>query len=230
MLNVRPAQDRGRYTGEWLNSYHTFSFDTYYDPQQMGFRSLRVINEDWVGPGEGFPLHPHRDMEILTFIIDGELEHRDNLGHREIIHAGEVQHMTAGRGIMHSEYNPSALDPVHLLQIWIVPESRGLEPDYEVRRFPSRDEAGLRLLASHDGHDGSARLAQDAAVYGGALAAGSTLDYRPATGRHTWLQVVDGALEVNDVPLGAGDGVASDEALLRLHSVPGARVVLFDLA
>lgn len=229
MLNVRPAAERGHFQGDWLDSYHTFSFDTFYDPRHMGYRDLRVINEDWVSPGHGFPLHPHRDMEILTFIVDGALEHRDNLGHREIIHAGEVQHMTAGRGIQHSEFNPSSEEPVHLLQIWIVPDHTGLEPGYEVRRFGD-GETGLRLLASPDGRSGSARLAQDAAVYGGTLAAGTNIEYHSRSGRHTWLQVVDGNVSVNGVNLGPGDGAASDDADFQVKSENGARVVVFDLA
>lgn len=231
MITVRKSQNRGHAREEWLDSYHTFSFDTYQDPEQMGFRSLRVINEDRVEPGRGFPLHPHRDMEILTFVLEGALEHRDDLGSRETIHAGEVQRITAGTGIMHAEYNPSSVEAVHLLQIWIHPDQKGLVPDYESRRFSAPTTGdGMRLIASANGRDGSAHIHQDASLYVGELARGGKVDYRLEGGRHAWLQVTDGALSLNGEPLAAGDGAAvSNEGLLTMSAEKDSRFILFDL-
>jgi len=231
MITLRKSDARGRYRADWLESRHTFSFDTYYDPEHMGFRALRVINEDWVAPGAGFPLHPHRDMEILTFILEGALEHGDSLGHREVIRAGEVQRISAGTGIRHSETNPSATETVHLLQIWILPAEKGLAPSYETRRFDAVTAGTLRLIASSDGREESAQIHQDARLFAGALAAGDRLDVPLAGGRHAWLQVTSGELTLNGTPLTAGDGAAvSDETQLQLAASQAATFVLFDLA
>jgi redox-sensitive bicupin YhaK (pirin superfamily) len=231
MITLRKAEERGHFQADWLDSRHTFSFDTYHDPQHMGFRTLRVINEDRVAPDAGFPLHPHRDMEIITFILAGALEHRDDLGHREIIHAGEVQRISAGTGIRHSEANPSATEEVHLLQIWIFPEAKGLAPSYETRRFDAAGTNGLRLLASRDGREGSAVVHQDVSLYVGVLSAGRGLEHPLAPGRHAWLQVTGGALSLNGSALAAGDGAAaSAEKALRLRTDGQASFILFDLA
>jgi redox-sensitive bicupin YhaK (pirin superfamily) len=230
MITLRKSAERGHYRADWLDSRHTFSFDTYHDPAHMSFRALRVINEDRVAPGAGFPLHPHRDMEIVTFILAGALEHRDDLGHREIIHAGEVQRITAGTGIRHSEANPSATAEVHLLQIWLFPEEKGLAPSYETRRFDALDGNSLRLLASRDGREGSALIHQDVSLYAGALTAGSHREVPLAPGRHAWLQLTGGTLILNKVPLAAGDGAAvSEEATLQLSTDGEASFILFDL-
>lgn len=231
MITVRKSQDRGHAREEWLDSYHSFSFDTYHDPEQMGFRSLRVINEDRVEPGRGFPLHPHRDMEILTFVLEGELAHQDNLGSREVIHAGEVQRITAGSGIMHAEFNPSAKEAVHLLQIWIDPDQKGLAPSYESRRYAEATAGdGMRLIASASGRDGSAHIHQDANLYAAKLARGGNIDYRLIEGRHAWLQVTKGALVLNGESLAAGDGAAiSNEELLTISAAKDSHFVLFDL-
>lgn len=230
MITARKSQDRGHFQADWLDSYHTFSFDTYYDPHHMGFRTLRVINEDRVKAGAGFPLHPHRDMEILSFVLEGALKHQDNLGHEEIIRAGEVQRITAGRGIMHSEFNPSDEEAVHFLQIWILPESKGLTPSYETKRFAPKQPNSLQLLASRDGRDGSAVLHQDVALYVGDLAAGGRLEYPLPASRHAWIQVLRGALELNGTPLEAGDGAAvSEERVLTLTTRNQAQFLLFDL-
>jgi len=232
MIILRKAEERGRFQADWLDSRHTFSFDTYHDPQHMGFRTLRVINEDRVAPGAGFPLHPHRDMEIITFILAGALEHRDDLGHREIIHAGEVQRISAGTGIRHSEANPSATEEVHLLQIWIFPEVKGLAPSYETRRFDAPGATkGLLLLASRDGRAGSAVVHQDVSLYAGLLTAEGHLELPLAPARHAWLQVTGGALSLNGSALAVGDGAAaSAEDELRLRADDEASFVLFDLA
>ncbi|HXV21030.1 MAG TPA: pirin family protein [Desulfuromonadales bacterium] len=231
MITLRKSAERGHFRADWLDSRHSFSFDTYHDPAHMGFRTLRVINEDRVAPGAGFPLHPHRDMEIVTFILAGALEHRDDLGHREIIHAGEVQRITAGTGIRHSEANPSATAEVHLLQIWLLPEEKGLAPSYETRRFDALDGNSLRLLASRDGRGGSAVIHQDVSLYAGALAAGSRLEHLLLPGRHAWLQVTGGELTLNGIPLAAGDGAAaSAESELELAAFSETAFLLFDLA
>lgn len=231
MISLRKSADRGRFEGDWLTSLHTFSFDTFYDPQHMGFRSLRVINEDRVAPGHGFPLHPHRDMEILSLVLEGTLEHRDDLDHAEQIRAGEVQRITAGSGIMHSEVNPSATEEVHFLQIWIVPRERGLTPGYEVLRLAATTADGLALLASADGRDGSVLLQQDSSIFLGRLAAGGTLPVALDSGRHAWLQLLAGTLTLNGQQLAEGDGAAvSAESSLQLQAPESARFLLFDLA
>ncbi len=231
MISLRKSKDRGHFTSDWLDSRHTFSFDTYYDPQHMGFRSLRVINEDRVQAGGGFPLHPHRDMEILSFVIEGALEHQDDLGSREIINAGEVQRISAGTGVRHSEYNPSDRDEVHFLQIWILPERKGLEPDYEKRSFAPGNREGLLLIGSQNGRAGSAVIHRDVDLYSGHLGHGQTLRQSLQQDRHAWLQVISGTLDLNGIRLEAGDGAAvSEEGSLELSAGQECRFLLFDLS
>jgi redox-sensitive bicupin YhaK (pirin superfamily) len=231
MLRIRRADDRGHFNHGWLDTYHTFSFGDYYDPEQMGFRVLRVINEDRVAPGQGFGMHGHRDMEIVTLVLEGQLEHRDSLGSGEVLRPGELQRMTAGTGIRHSEFNPSADEPVHLYQIWLLPERAGLPPSYEQRAFAvSEKKNRLQLVASRDGRDGSLTMYQDAAIYLATLEPGSEIRHEIPAGRHAWLQVLRGDLEANGTPLGTSDAAAvSDEAELLIRSVHGAEIMLFDL-
>ncbi len=230
MIRLRKSQDRGHFVSDWLDSYHTFSFATYHDPEHMGFRSLRVINEDRVAPEGGFPLHPHKEMEILSFVLEGTLKHKDSLGHEELIHAGEVQRISAGTGIMHSEYNPSGTDSVHFLQIWILPDEQGLTPAYESKVFEPKEPNSLQLLASKDGRDGSVVVHQDVSLYSGELDIDHALEYRLDTGRHAWLQITAGELEVAGQLTSAGDGVAiSDETVIGLVAPERARFLLFDL-
>jgi redox-sensitive bicupin YhaK (pirin superfamily) len=232
MIVVRKAGDRGRFDFGWLDTRHTFSFADYHDPDHMGFRQLRVINEDRVTPGSGFPTHSHRDMEILSYVLEGALEHQDSMGHRETLRPGEVQRMTAGRGVTHSEYNPSRDQPLHFLQIWIMPGRRGLEPGYEQKVFPADERNGkLRLVASPDGRDGSLTINQDVGVHATLLDAGQEVVHRLAPGRHAWIQVARGALEANGQRLEAGDGAAvSGEDAVRLKADSPAEALLFDLA
>ena len=231
MLTVRHAADRGHANHGWLDTYHTFSFADYRDPQQMGFRALRVINEDRVAPGQGFGTHPHRDMEILTYVLEGGLAHKDSMGNASTIRHGDVQRMTAGTGVTHSEYNGSDTEPVHLLQIWLLPEQGGLTPGYEEKHFSEADRQGaLRLIAARDGADGAVTIHQDVRIYAGSLTHQS-LTQPMSPQRHAWLQVARGGLSVNGTPLVAGDGVAvSGESELRLDVPETAEVVLFDLA
>ena len=232
MITVRPSGERGRSELGWLSSRHTFSFADYLDPRHMGFRSLRVVNDDRVQPGAGFPTHGHRDMEIVTYVVEGALEHKDSMGTGSVIRPGEVQRMTAGSGVTHSEYNASRAEPVHFLQIWILPERQGLAPGYEQRAFPAAEMQGrLRLVASRDGREGSVTVHQDVQVLAARLAAGDEAVHRLAPGRHAWLQVVRGALALNGTSLATGDGVAvSDEARLALAAREPAELLLFDLA
>ena len=232
MITNRPSQERGGGNHGWLNTRHTFSFDQYYDPRFMGFRSLRVINEDVVAPATGFPTHPHRDMEIITYILEGKLEHKDSLGTGSIILPGDGQRMTAGRGIRHSELNPSQTDPVHLLQIWILPEKNSLEPSYEQRSFPESEKRGkLRVIASHDGRDGSVKINQDAQLYVTLLGSGDEVTHEFEKNRYGWLQVAKGAVELNGAKLSQGDGAAiSDEQNLTIKGTKDSEVLLFDLA
>jgi redox-sensitive bicupin YhaK (pirin superfamily) len=232
MIAVRRAQDRGHFNFGWLNTYHTFSFGDYYDPRFMGFRDLRVINEDWVHPGRGFPTHPHRDMEIVTYVLEGALEHRDSMGNGSVIRPGEVQRMSAGTGITHSEKNGSADESVHLLQIWILPDRRGIKPSYEQEMFADEEKRGrMRLIASRDGREGSVSIHQDANVYAALLDEGQQLTHQLSSGRHAWLQVVRGALKLNDQQLGPSDGAAiSEEQSLRIVSDEKSEILLFDLA
>ena len=234
MIRIRPSAARGHANHGWLDTHFSFSFANYYDPKHMGFRDLRVINEDRVSAGKGFGAHPHNDMEIITYIIEGELSHRDSTGTEATIRQNDVQRMSAGTGVVHSEYNHSD-KPVHLLQIWMKPEADGLQPSYEDRTFPREEKLNrLRLIASHDGRDGSTRINQDAGVYASLLEGGQTLALDLQPGRHAWVQLVRGELEVNGTRLGKGDGAAiSDESKLTLASVGGngaAEFLLFDLA
>jgi redox-sensitive bicupin YhaK (pirin superfamily) len=228
----RPATERGHADHGWLDTWHTFSFADYYDPRFLGFRSLRVINEDIVAPGRGFPTHGHRDMEIITYVLEGTLQHRDSLGTGSLIRPGDVQRMSAGTGVRHSEANPSTAEPVHLLQIWIEPARIGLEPGYEQKAFSEEDKRGrLRLVASPDGADGSVTIHQDARVYATVLDAGQQVVHHLAPGRHGWLHVARGTLTLNGERLGAGDGAAiTGEGRVTLAGAPGAEALLFDLA
>lgn len=230
MIAVRKAEERGHFHYGWLDTYHTFSFDRYYDPRYMGFRSLRVLNEDRIAPGAGFPFHPHRDMEILTYVLEGALEHRDSMGNGSVIRAGDVQRMTAGTGITHSESNPSDSEPVHLLQIWIRPEQKGLPPSYEQRSFLEPEKLGrLRLVASRDGRDGSVEIHQDVDLYAAILEEASEFRLRP--GRYGWLQIARGRVAVNGVELYQGDGAAVEgETRLRIEPKETCELLLFDLA
>src|SRR6266436_256350 len=232
MITIRKSEDRGHFDLGWLDTYHTFSFDQYYDAAHMHFRSLRVINEDRVQPAHGFPTHSHRDMEIITYIISCGLEHRDGMGNGSVIRPGDVQRMTAGTGVSHSEFNPSDVEPVHLLQIWILPQSPGLPPSYEERHFSDEERAGrLRLIASSDGRDGSVTIHQDAAVYATILDAGQTVVQTMSQNRHAWLQVARGTVRLNEVELKHGDGAAVErESELTITAHDQADVLLFDLA
>jgi len=234
MITIRRSEERGHANHGWLDTSYSFSFADYYDPKHMGFRDLRVINEDRVAAGQGFGMHPHRDMEILTYIIDGELSHRDSMGRGATIRTNDVQRMSAGTGVMHSEVNQSAKS-VHLLQIWLLPEAEGLKPSYEDRTFTAEEkENQLCLIASHDGHEGSTTINQDASVYASLLDSGKSLELALKPGRHAWVQLVRGELDVNGTKLVKGDGAAiSGESELRLASVSGkgqAEFLLFDLA
>jgi redox-sensitive bicupin YhaK (pirin superfamily) len=232
MIRVRRAAERGHADMGWLKTSYTFSFNTYHDPAQMGFRALRVINEDVVLPGQGFGMHGHRDMEIVTYVISGALEHRDSLGNGDILRAGELQRMTAGTGIRHSEFNPSDDEPAHLYQIWLFPERPNLVPSYEQKAFDAREHGGrLRLVASADGREGSLKIHQDARISLGTLEAGESLAHPLETGRHGWFQVVRGSIMVNGRALAAGDGAAaSDEQSLRIEAAQPSELILFDLA
>jgi redox-sensitive bicupin YhaK (pirin superfamily) len=232
MLTVRESSARGHARHGWLESRHTFSFAGYQDQAHMGFRDLRVINEDRVQPAEGFGTHSHRDMEIVTYVIEGALEHADSLGNGSVIRPGDVQRMSAGQGITHSEHNASRSEPVHFLQIWIRPERAGLPPSYEQKHFPAEQRAGrLRLVGSRDGRDGSVVIHQDVAFLAATLAPGERVQHRLAPGRHVWIQVVRGAVDVGGVSLSAGDGAAvSDEPVLELVARAPTELLLFDLA
>jgi redox-sensitive bicupin YhaK (pirin superfamily) len=232
VITIRKAQERGHARHGWLESFHTFSFAGYHDPRQMGFRDLRVINEDRVEPGRGFGTHSHRDMEIVSWVLEGALAHRDSLGNGSVIRPGDVQRMSAGTGVSHSELNPSASERVHFLQIWILPEREGLAPSYEQKHVPPEERAGrLRLLASRDGRDGSVRIHQDVDLYAALLAAGESVTHALRPGRHAWLQVARGRCTLNGVALEAGDGAAvSEERSLRLAGSGDAELLLFDLA
>jgi len=232
MITLRPAEERGHANHGWLDSHHTFSFADYHDERHMGFRALRVINEDRVEPGRGFGTHAHQDMEIISYVLDGALQHRDSLGNGSILRPDEVQRMSAGRGVTHSEFNPSNVERVHFLQIWILPNARGLPPSYEQRRFPSEDRRGrLRLLAAADGRDGAVTIHQDVDLYGTVLGGGQQVRHDLRTGRHAWVQVARGSVDVNGRPLAAGDGAAlSDERGVELHADAPSEILLFDLA
>ena len=232
MITIRKAGERGHANHGWLDTWHTFSFGDYYDPDQMGFQSLRVINEDFVSPGQGFGMHGHRDMEIVTLVLEGALEHRDSLGTGSIIRPGELQRMSAGTGIRHSEFNPSANEAVHLYQIWLLPDRAGHKPSYEQKSFPEGERRGkFQLVASPDGRDGSLTIHQDANLYLATLGDGAALAHPIRPGRSAWLQVLRGTVHLNDKRLTAGDGAAvENEASLAVRAEDSAEVLLFDLA
>jgi redox-sensitive bicupin YhaK (pirin superfamily) len=232
MIQLRPSEERGHTRLDWLDSRHTFSFGDYRDARHMGYRTLRVINEDRVEPGKGFGTHGHRDMEIVTVVLSGELQHRDSLGNGTLIRPGEVQRMSAGSGVLHSEFNPSSRAPVHFLQIWILPEREGLAPGYEQRAFPEAEARDrLRVVASRDGREGSLTVHQDAAIWRARLGANARIVHAPGPGRHAWLQVARGAVRFGPHELRAGDGAAiSNEAELALEGREDADLLLFDLA
>jgi redox-sensitive bicupin YhaK (pirin superfamily) len=231
MIAIRKAEDRGHFDHGWLNTYHTFSFAEYYDPAHLGFRALRVINEDRVKPGRGFPTHAHKDMEILSYVLEGALEHKDSMGNGSIIRPGDVQRMSAGTGVRHSEYNPSKTEPVHFLQIWILPEREGAAPGYQQTQFSETETHNqLRLIASHDGRDGSVIVHQDVEVYLARLDPDGEAVHRFHAHRYGWVQVTRGGVLLNGEHLSAGDGAAAtDEALLTIHADQPAEVLLFDL-
>lgn len=232
MIRIRPSQARGHFDFGWLDTRHSFSFGEYFDPEHHQFRSLRVINEDWIQPGQGFGTHPHRDMEILTWVLEGGVEHKDSLGSGDVIRPGDLQRMSAGTGILHSEFNASQNEPVHLLQIWLLPEAKGLAPRYSQTHFPLADRLNrLRLVASRDGREGSLDIHQDAELWVVNLEAGQAVTHPLREGRHAWIQVAKGGVTVNGQALSQGDGAAlSDVAAVTLRAEADAEVLLFDLA
>jgi quercetin 2,3-dioxygenase len=232
MIVIRKAQDRGHANHGWLDSYHTFSFADYYDPQEMGFGALRVINEDRVAPSKGFGAHPHRDMEIISYVLEGALAHKDSMGTGSVIRPGDVQKMSAGTGVLHSEFNPSPREPVHFLQIWIEPNAYGVAPSYEQRSFSGDQKKGrLRLIASSDGAEDSVKIHQDARVYAAVLDDGDAVNYAVQGGRRAYVHVARGAVQLNGTALSAGDGAKiSGEQELRLFGGKAAEVLVFDLA
>jgi len=231
MITIRKANERGHFDFGWLSTYHTFSFGDYYDPKHTRFRTLRVINEDFVQPAHGFPTHGHRDMEIVTYILEGALEHRDSMGTGSVIRRGDSQRMSAGTGVTHSEANPSPDAAVHLLQIWIFPEQQGLTPEYEEKKFTDEEKRNkLRLIVSPDGSDGSVRIHQDAKIYASLLDKGRELEHALANRRGAWLQVAAGAVTLNGNELKQGDGAAvNNESSLSITATEAAEVLLFDL-
>lgn len=231
MIAVRKSNARGQADHGWLNARHTFSFAEYYDPAYMGYSVLRVINDDVIAPGRGFGLHPHRDMEIITYILDGELRHQDSMGNGSVIRAGDVQYMSAGSGVRHSEFNASGELPVHLLQIWILPAQDSLVPQYAQQTVPAEEKRGRwRVLASSDGRDGSIAIRQDACVLATLLDDGAQLEYHPQAGRRLYLQLARGEAVLNGTPLRAGDGaVIENESVVTLSEAKSAEALLFDL-
>lgn len=232
MITIRKSAERGYANHGWLKTHHTFSFATYQDPSHIQFRSLRVMNEDYVAPGKGFGTHPHNDMEIVTYVLEGALEHRDSMGNGEILRPGEFQRMSAGTGITHSEFNPSDTEPVHLYQIWLRPERKGIEPSYEQKSFPAADRRNrLQLVASRHAEQGSLLIHQDARIYLADLDGSSSLQYPIPADRHLWLQVLRGSVTASGQSLIAGDGMSmSDEPSLVLTTNASAELMLFDLA
>lgn len=232
MIRVRPSKERGYFDHGWLETYHTFSFAEYHDPAHMGFRKLRVINEDFVAAGQGFPMHSHRDMEIVTLVLEGRIEHKDSMGNRAVILPGDVQRMSAGTGVRHSEFNPSSDEPLHLLQIWILPDTPGLPPSYEQRRFDDAEKRGrLRLVAADRPTDGAVKVHQDVRLYSSVLEPAGQVEHAPAHGRHGWIQVIAGHVTLNGIKLLAGDGAAiSDERKLEMRSDERSEFILFDIA
>ena len=236
MRVVRPATERGSADYGWLKTFHTFSFNDYRDPQHVRFRTLRVMNEDFVAPGQGFGTHPHHDMEIVTYILSGSLQHRDSMGTGEVIEAGEFQRMTAGSGVTHSEFNPSPSEPVHLYQIWIFPEQKGLTPSYEQKKFDPKERQGKwQLVASRSGENESLLIHQDAKIWLANLSSGDALDYEIVSGRALWLQVLQGQVRsvstsASSLSLSAGDGLAvTEEESLQLQADEASQLMLFDL-
>ena len=230
MITLRKSGERGHANHGWLDSYHSFSFADYHDPAHMGFRSLRVINEDRIAPGMGFGTHPHRDMETITYVVSGALRHRDSLGNTAVMRASDVQRISAGTGVAHSEFNDSHSDPVHLLQIWLLPAQKGVKPNYAEKSFAGFEPGRLHLVTSPTGRDGSLPIHQDAELYVAKLAAGGSLQHPLAPGRAAWLQVIEGELNVNETTLHAGDGAAlTDIQALELRASGDAHFLLFDL-
>jgi redox-sensitive bicupin YhaK (pirin superfamily) len=232
MLTIRRAEQRGHANHGWLDSHHTFSFAEYHDPKHMGFRGLRVINEDRVAPGRGFGTHPHRDMEIISYVLDGALEHRDSLGTGSVIRHGEVQRMSAGTGVRHSEFNSSKTEPVHFLQIWILPGQKNIEPSYEQRSFDVEQRRnGLRLVVDPEGRDGALTIHADARLFAGTLVAGASITHEVPQRRHAWIQVARGTVDVAGTVLRAGDGAStSDAGPLTITASEDAELLVFDLA
>lgn len=229
MITVRKSEERGKTGADWLSSFHTFSFSEYYDQNHMGFKTLRVINEDYVDAAKGFDTHPHKDMEILTFILDGTIEHKDTMGNHSKIQKGEFQLMTAGSGIQHSEFNPSSKEQVHLLQIWIQPDKKGLKPEYQQKNFKAGAN-DLKLVVSPDGAEGSLKIHQDARIYLGKLEKGKSADLTLEAGRGAWLQVTQGEIDLNGIKLKAGDGAsATDEKKITCKATQPTEFLLFDL-
>jgi redox-sensitive bicupin YhaK (pirin superfamily) len=232
-LTLRKAEDRGHANHGWLDTWHSFSFASYMDPRHMGFRGLRVINEDWIAAGRGFPMHPHDNMEIVTYVLEGSLEHKDSLGSGGVIVPGNVQRMSAGTGIRHSEFNPSRTERTHLLQIWMLPSQRGIKPSYEDKTFPVAERQGaLRVVASPDARRGSVKIHADNVIYASTLRPNDVVKHEVARGRHLWLQVARGTLAINGQALKAGDGVSTSDAghVTLTGGAGGAEVLLFDLA
>jgi quercetin 2,3-dioxygenase len=231
MITIRGARERGHFDHGWLNTYHTFSFDQYYDPRYMGFRNLRVINEDFVAAGRGFPMHGHRDMEIITYILEGALAHEDSMGNGSVIRPGDVQRMSAGTGVRHSEKNASADERVHLLQIWILPDTLDLEPEYEQKAFSEEERRGqLRLIASADAREGSVRVHQDISLFASILGAGETVVRTMDPNRYAWIQVARGSITVNDTNAEQGDGlIVMGESSLQIVGNDQSELLLFDL-
>ena len=232
LIKVRRASERGKTTTGWLDSNHTFSFNQYYDPEWSGFRELLVINEDFVAPAKGFGTHSHRDMEILSYVVTGQLAHKDSTGTSAVIRPGEMQRMTAGTGVSHSEFNPSETEPTHFLQIWIQPDREGLQPGYEQRTFSDTGRRGkLRLVASPNGADDSVTIHQDVKLYEASLGVNEEISFEPPPGRHAWIQVIKGGVTVNGTTLDAGDGAAiSNEPSLDIRATKDAEILFFDLA
>jgi quercetin 2,3-dioxygenase len=230
MITIRKSGERGHVNHGWLDSHFTFSFADYYDPEHMGFRALRVINDDIVAPGRGFGAHPHRDMEIITYILSGALEHKDSMGNGRIIRPGEIQYMAAGTGVTHSEFNPSKTGPVHLLQIWIVPDKKNAKPNYAERNFTKAENGKLHLAASKTGRDGSIAVNQDVDLFFAKLNHGDKIDYSFKPNRHGWLHVAEGEIGLNDLKLKSGDAAAfSDENQFSLAAKSPAQILFFDL-
>jgi redox-sensitive bicupin YhaK (pirin superfamily) len=230
MIRIRHANERGHFDHGWLNTYHTFSFADYHDPAHMGFRSLRVINEDRVAPGQGFGAHRHRDMEIVSYVLEGALAHQDSMGNSGVIRPGDVQKMSAGTGVQHAEFNGSKTEPVHFLQIWILPERRDIPPSYEQKTFANEVKRGhLRLIGSPDGREGSVSIQQDVELYASVLDAGGEVRYALRSGRAAWLQVARGELELNGAPLSSGDGAAITDERELVIAGNGSELLLFDL-